>query len=163
SEILQVISQSPTDVQPVLDVIAERAVKLCEGESCAVFRYDGALQHFAAVSSNTWADISPDEIRASHPRAPNRQTLTGRAMLDRTVVHTENVRQDERFVLGPSHITATFQAALAVPMMREEQVIGAITVTRMDTKAFTERQIELLKTFAAQAVIAVENVRLFTQ
>ena len=160
SEILQVISQSPTDVQPVLDVIAERAVKLCEGESCAVFRYDGTLQYFAAFSRNTWSDVSPDEIRASYPRALNRHFPTGLAMLDRTVVHTENIRTDDRFLFGANHVTAKFQAALAVPMMRDDQVIGAIAVTRMEAKAFTERQIELLKMFAAQAVIAMENARL---
>jgi len=162
AEILRVISQSPTDVQPVLDAIAESAVRLCASEICAVYQFDGTLQHLAAHYR-----VAPEvlaSLRQRYPREPDRDTVTGRAILERTVIHVSDIVDDPRFPAS-QNITAGggYRAVLAVPMMQDEQPIGVIFVVRLETTPFGDKQIELLRTFAAQAVIAIQNVRLFTE
>jgi signal transduction histidine kinase len=162
AEILKVISQSPTDVQPVFDAIASSAVRLCDGLHCALFRFDGKLQHLAA---NFGVDaVTIARLQARYPRSPSDASVTGVAIRDRTVVHVADVVGDPRFPDSQA-ITATagYRAALAVPMMSEDDIIGVILVVRAAPEPFSDKQIELLKTFAAQAVIAVQNVRLFTE
>ena len=162
AEILRVISQSPTDVQPVLDAIAERAVHVCDGEICAVYQFDGTFQYLAAHYR-----VAPEALallRQRYPRVPDRESVTGRAILERTIVHLSDIVDDPRFP-GSQNITGRmgYRAVLAVPMMHDEQPIGVIFVVRLETTPFNDKQIELLRTFAAQAVIAIENVRLFTE
>ncbi|MEP6983894.1 MAG: GAF domain-containing protein, partial [Sphingomicrobium sp.] len=158
AEVLRVISQSPTDVQPVFDTIARSAVRLCAGLHCSLFRYDGTLQHFVAhygVGQGTQA-----ALRQRYPRPPNPETVTGRVIRDRAVVHVPDIVGDPRFPES-QRITASagYRAVLAVPMMREGQPIGVIFVVRREAESFSKKQVELLETFAAQAVIAIENVR----
>ena len=159
AEILRVISSSPTDVQPVFEAIARSAARLCEAVNGSVVRFDGRVIHMAAQHGNT-----PEAVEANRrvfPRSPDRGSVTGRAILTRAVVHVD-VAEDPEYEHS-AIVQAGFRTALAVPMLRDGDPIGAIVVTREEGRIFSETQIALLKIFADQAVIAIENVRLFTE
>jgi GAF domain-containing protein len=158
--ILRVISSSPTDVQPVFDAIAAAATTLCAAENAGVFLFDGTLIHFAAHHHWTAKDL--EAIRQTFPRPPGPGTVTARAILTRAVAHTADIAADPGYELR-GFVDEGFHAILSVPMLRDGGPIGAISVTRREAVPFTERQIALLKTFADQAVIAIENVRLFKE
>ena len=161
SEILSVISSSPTDVQPVFDTIVKAATQLCEGSGASVVRYDGELVHLVA-QYNISAEHR-DAMQRLFPSPPAREFAVTRAVLDCTVIHIPDVRRDAEFRLNIANTTEV-QALLAVPLLRDGHPIGAIGVNRSYAgPPFTETQIALLKTFADQAVIAIENVRLFKE
>ncbi|HEY1237619.1 MAG TPA: GAF domain-containing protein, partial [Solirubrobacterales bacterium] len=160
SEILRVLSQSPTDVQPVFDAIAREAVRLCGATYSVVGRYDGRLVHLAAHEH-----VRPEGIQAMKnlfPVRPSRSTTTTRAILDRAIVHVPDVLEDSDY---DKSIAFGIQnrSTLAVPMLLNGEPIGTISVGRLEPEPFSARQISLLQTFADQAVIAVENVRLFNE
>jgi signal transduction histidine kinase len=161
SEILRVISQSPTDVQPVFDVIAQRAVNLSDAEVGAVSRFDGAVLQLAALHGVTREGV--EAVRAVFPTRLDTETLAARAFRARAVIHVEDVLADPRYQAKNAARAGGWRGALAVPMFRGTEVIGVIFVGRSTARLFTDSQIELLKTFADQAVIAVENVRLFNE
>ncbi len=161
SEILRVISRSPTDVQPVFDTIAAAAQKLCGGNSSNVFTYDGELVRLAAFIHVTKGGV--DAMRGSYPRPAGRDNAASRAVLTRDVVVIPDILADPDYAIAPTAIAAGFRSLLAVPLLRDGVPVGAITVGRPQSGAFPESQVLLLKVFADQAVIAVENVRLFKE
>src|SRR5499426_4352459 len=158
-EVLNVISRSPTDVQRVFDMIAESAVRLCEGQFCAVYRFDGQLLHFVAHHS-----LTPEMLemnRRAYPAPPSRRTAAARAILERDFVQIPGINADPDYVLGAQAVVGDYRSVVGVPILRDGLPIGAIAVARAQAGLLPDRQIELLKTFADQAAIAIENVRLF--
>ncbi len=159
AEILRVISRSPTDAQPVFDAIVHSAVPLCDADMGSVFRFDGNLIHWVAQHGMT-----PKRLEAMHrefPRPPDVGSTTGRAILTRGVVHID-IAEDPEYA-AEALVQAGFRIALTVPMLRDGSPIGAISVAREAGRPFSDTQIALLQTFADQAVIAIENVRLFQE
>jgi len=158
SEILRVISSSPGDVRPMLNAVAERALKLCDAAESTIVLVDGDALRFAAGFGSTQT-LANDELMPL-----TRGSVTGRAVIDRALIHLEDLAAapEEEFPIGRG-LQRRFghHAILSVPLMREDRAIGAIALWRMEARAFTEKQIALVKTFADQAAIAIENVRLF--
>jgi GAF domain-containing protein/CheY-like chemotaxis protein len=160
AEILRVISSSPTDVQPTFDAIAASATRLCEAVNSVVMRFDGQLLHLAAHHN-----VDPGRLAAlarTYPLAPDRRGVSGRVVMTGAVVHVPDIGADPDYAL-PLATTVGYRSALGVPMLRDGRCIGAILVARDHVAPFSDKQIALLQTFADQAVIAVENVRLFTE
>ena len=160
SEILRVISGSPTDEQPVFDAIVRSARSLCEASFSVVFLAEEGQLKLAAVQGVDSAGIAA--LQEVYPRPVGRDTTSGRAILDRRVVHLEDSRLDPEYT-HPLRDTIALRSILTVPIYREGLPIGALTVWRGEVRPFTDKQVTLLQTFADQAVIALENVRLFTE
>ena len=160
SEVLRAISTSPDDLRPIYQTILQSVTHLCEAKIAAVFLYDGEVLRTAAHEGATpefAAQLDTQRVR------PSRETPTRRAALEGQVVHIPDVLADPEYTPTPAHGTESPRTVLSVPMRREEAVIGVITTWRREVRPFSERQIDLVKTFADQAVIAIENVRLFTE
>src|SRR5215510_72825 len=158
-EILRVISRSPTDVLPVFDAIVANAVQICDGRFGAVMRLEGGSLHLGAYQG-----FSPDALemlRRRYPLRPEAGGFTGLAASRGEVVRSDDVAHDPRTAQRDLARVAGYNAFLAVPMIREHQVVGVINVARAEP--FTDQQMALIQTFADQAVIAIENVRLFTE
>jgi signal transduction histidine kinase len=161
SEVLRLISRFRSDAQPVFDAIAARALDLCRATTGWVYRFDGELIHIAAAHS-----LKPEAVavvRQSYPMPPSRGGGTARAVLTRNVVYIPDIRADDEYRLEALARAADYASVLAVPMLLDGRPIGVVVVTGAEAAAFSERQIELLQTFADQAVIAVQNVSLFRE
>ena len=157
SDILRVISSSPTDVQPVFDAIVQNAVRLCKGFFGVVTRYDDHTIRVVAKQN-----IPPESLDPLRRALDQPGSITGRALASRTVVHVH----DATTAAGLAATVATttgYRTFISVPLLRDGQPIGTINLGRRELQPFSETEIELLKTFADQAVIAIENVRLFTE
>jgi signal transduction histidine kinase len=160
SEILRVISTTPTDAQPVFETIVRNAVSLCGSLFANVFQYDGELLHFVATDN-----VEPgyvELLQAKYPMRPDPSQVSGRVVLSRSVVRLEDALgdpdYDHRFPVAMS-----WRRMLGVPMLREGELLGVIVVGWAEPGPVSKRQEELLRTFADQAVIAIENVRLFDE
>jgi two-component system, NtrC family, sensor kinase len=161
SEILRVISRSPTDVQPVFEAIARHARRLCGADSGAVLRFDGTLIHLEAVDNASLEGA--EALRRAYPNLVSHGTASGRAILTQRAVHIPDALKDPEYEFAGLQ-RAGLRSVLAVPMLRDGAALGTIVVHTWATpRPFTGAQMELLKTFADQAVIAIENVRLFKE
>ncbi len=156
SDILRVISSSPTDVQPVLDAVAERAARLCEARDGIILLAEGDVLRAVAHCGPIPALAGTVPI--------DRGSVSGRAYIDRNTVHVHDLSQAEDLPEGRAlALRSGHRTTLATPLLREGQAIGAILIRRSEVRPFSEKHIGLLQTFADQAVIAIENVRLFNE
>jgi signal transduction histidine kinase len=162
-DILRVISSSPIDVQPVFDTIAANAVRLSGATFSVVIRFDGEMMEL--VSSHKLGDPTGIEaLRRAFPRRPDPGGAADRALLNKTIAHIPDVLDDPDYAPFRELAQATgYRSIISVPMLRKGEAIGAVSVLGASPGAFSERQVDLLKTFADQAVIAIENVRLFEE
>jgi signal transduction histidine kinase len=159
ADVLKVISRSTFDLQPVFDSMAESAVRLCEAERAYIFRFDGEVLR-AAASFNAGPEHQDQVYR--NPIPLGRHSVSARAALDRRTVQVADVQADPEYNYVARDVDLV-RTTLAVPMLKGDELIGTITIYRLEVKPFTEKQIALMETFADQAVIAIENVRLFEE
>src|SRR3974390_2485750 len=158
SEVLSIIRRSPADAQPVFDAIVQSAVRLCGAIFGTVYLYDGDRLRIAATNISPEAAIQLEKLRQL--KRPERTHLAGRAILDCAIVHVPDVLTDPEYAHEMA-LAAGWRAVLAVPLLREGKAVGALSVAKAEAVPFSDRQIQLLNTFADQALIAIENVRLF--
>src|SRR5437867_10696735 len=162
-EILRVISSSPTDVQPVFDNIGRSAVRLCEARFAAVYRYDGDVLDLASHYNFTPKALA--EVRSAFPTRELGGSSVGQAIRECRIVHIHDFESDKLAPTFSQRVARAlgYRSMLVVPMLRDEQAAGALVVAHAEAGAFNQRHVELLQTFADQAVIAIENVRLFKE
>jgi signal transduction histidine kinase/putative methionine-R-sulfoxide reductase with GAF domain len=159
-EILKVIAESPSDVRPVFDAILRSAVTLCDAELAATFRFDGKLVHLG--STHNWPRQALEYFSTVYPSAPSEHLLSGRTILSRAMVEIEDAASDPDY--DPDSVsTGHWRRMLGVPMLRKGEPLGALVVAWREPGKTPQRQVDLLQTFASQAAIAIENVRLFNE
>ena len=156
AEVLEVISRSAFDLQAVFDTVAESSVRLCGADRAFIFRFDGELLRLVAAVN------ASEEFRdwvERNPIRPGRHTGTARAALERRTIHISDVLADPEYTYGAKDVEA-IRTILGVPMLKGDDLLGVIMIYRLEVKPFTDKQIALIETFADQAAIAIENVRL---
>jgi PAS domain S-box-containing protein len=158
SEMLRIISNSPGDIDSVLDAVTENAARLCDASNARIWRVEDKIVRLVAAYGESSATIHG---RAGLP--VDRDTVTGRTVFDRRTIHVHDLAAEDReFPVGSRHVRDEgWRTTLATPLLREGNPIGVLLVRRTEVRPFSDKQIALLETFAAEAVIAIENVRLF--
>jgi GAF domain-containing protein len=157
SKVLDVISRSAFDLGAVFETLVESSVRLCGADRAFIFRFDGELLRMAAAFNN--ASREWREYLAQHPTRPGRNSAAGRAALERATVHIPDVRADPEYTFGAKNVEKV-RTVLAVPILKGDDLLGVVVIYHLEVKPFTEKQIALVETFADQAAIAIDNVRL---
>src|SRR5262245_66423959 len=160
ADVLKVISRSTFDLRAVLEILTESAARLCGATRSHIFQFDGEFLRFAAAYG-AWPGFT--EYLERHPLRPGPGTIAGMASLERRTIHVLDVLQVSDYELPDLIKQQGFRTTLAVPMLREGALRGVITILKTEVEPFTDNQIKLVETFADQAVIAIENVRLFDE
>ena len=156
AEVLEVISRSAFDLRAVFETVAESSVRLCGADRAFIFRFDGELLRL--VASVNASEEFRDWVERN-PIRPGRHTGTARAALERRTIHISDVLADPEYTYGAKDVEA-IRTILGVPMLKGDDLLGVIMIYRLEVKPFTDKQIALVETFADQAAIAIENVRL---
>jgi GAF domain-containing protein len=159
ADVLEVISRSAFDLQPVFESVAESSVRLCEADHAVVFRFDGELLRVVAGFNTAPGFMKWIE---QNPIRPGRHSGAARAALERRTIHIPDVLADPEYSYGAKNVEA-IRTILGVPILKGDDLLGVIMIFRLEVRGFTEKQIALVETFADQAAIAIENVRLFDE
>jgi class 3 adenylate cyclase len=160
ADVLKVISRSSVDLETVLDTLVETAARLCRADHATLFRQRGNMYHL--VASRGWSEDAKAFVR-TYPLSPDRGTLTGRVSMERRVVHIPDVLQDSEYIRHELQKMLGYRSMLGVPLLREDTLLGIFSLSRKRVDPFTPKEIELVTTFADQAVIAIENARLLNE
>jgi two-component system, NtrC family, sensor kinase len=160
AEVLRIIGRSAFDLHSVLETLLKSAVELCGADHGAIFLRDGEVMRLR-VQRGYPAEFV--ELLRMNPIRAGRETFTGRVVLTGDAVHVPDVLADPEYSFGEGPRLGKYRAAVSVPLLRDRRVEGVFTLTRPDPGAFPERQIEMVRAFADQAMIAIENARLFNE
>jgi GAF domain-containing protein/HAMP domain-containing protein len=160
SDVLGVISRSPSELQPVMDAIVSTAARLCSAEYSFIVMCDETTCRLVAANN---IELAHNQFLARNPVAINRDTVAGRTALEKTTIHIPDVLADPEFKRPDWQAVGKQRTVLGVPLLREGRLLGVMILARTDVRPFSEKQVELVTTFADQAVIAINNVRLFEE